>query len=149
MIEIQNKTLEQLDGENWGEPPYQSGLVLRTYSLRKKPLEELTTEDLRLMIGQNFSLDYLIPIAIEKLKENILAEGNFYPGDLLQNVLRIEHRYWIDHVDQYKVLKRLYEDRHAFIQSRVTASEFQEPIITQEIADDLESSFLKFASALN
>ena len=51
------------------------------------------------MIGQNIGLDHLIPLAIEKLKQNPLAEGNFYPGDLLVNVLRADSNFWLKHSD--------------------------------------------------
>jgi hypothetical protein len=51
------------------------------------------------MIGQNIGLDHLIPLAIEKLKQNPLAEGNFYPGDLLVNVLRADCKFWLKHSD--------------------------------------------------
>lgn len=35
------------------------------------------------MIGQKIGLDYLIPLVLESLEDNILLEGNFYCGDLL------------------------------------------------------------------
>jgi hypothetical protein len=35
------------------------------------------------MIGQKIGLDYLILLALESLEGNILLEGNFYCGDLL------------------------------------------------------------------
>jgi hypothetical protein len=33
--------------------------------------------------SQLVGLDYLIPLALESLEDNILLEGNFYCGDLL------------------------------------------------------------------
>jgi hypothetical protein len=59
-----DKTLEQLDGDVWRLPEYNSALVLNCYRLRRVPLKEFTVEDLQLMIGQDLSLEYLIPIAI-------------------------------------------------------------------------------------
>ncbi len=35
------------------------------------------------MIGQKIGLDDLIPLALESLEDNILLEGNFYCGNLL------------------------------------------------------------------
>jgi len=35
-----------------------------------------------------------MPVAIEILKQNPLAEGNFYAGDLLVNVLRVNSAFW-------------------------------------------------------
>ena len=83
---MKNKTLEQLEGKSWGEPTYSSHLVRTCTALGKKPLKDFTVEDLRIMIGQKFSLKFLLPLAIEALEDNVLAEGDYYPGDLFYSV---------------------------------------------------------------
>ncbi|MDQ0721922.1 hypothetical protein QF049_003183 [Paenibacillus sp. W4I10] len=90
-------TLEELDDEKWDEPNFASRLVLRVNELRKKPLCELNTEDLRLLIGQQMSLDLLLPLALEKLLENPLRSGDLYMGDLFCSVLKVEQEYWEEH----------------------------------------------------
>lgn len=92
--EQRNKTLQELEGEDWGEPNFPSRLVQMCHALRRKPLRDFTVEDLRVMIGQNFSLNYLMPLAIEQLRRDPLVEGDFYPGDLLYAVLRAESGFW-------------------------------------------------------
>ncbi len=104
-----NNTLEQLDQQDWGEPEYDSYLVKTCHQLRKKPLKDFTTEDLRIMIGQNINLEFLIPLAIEKLKEDILAEGNYYEGDLLNNVLNSEKQYWLSNKTNWQTVCKLFE----------------------------------------
>ncbi|MEK8127483.1 contact-dependent growth inhibition system immunity protein [Paenibacillus filicis] len=47
------KSLQELDGGDWGKPTYTSDLVKRVHHLRIVPLKDFTNEDLRLMIGQN------------------------------------------------------------------------------------------------
>jgi CDI immunity proteins len=89
-----DKTLEHLEKKDSSEMQFDSHLIKRVNILRKTPLGEFQVEDLRLMIGQNLSLDYLIPLAIEILEKNLFAEGDFYEGDLLQNVLNIEPSFW-------------------------------------------------------
>lgn len=91
---ILQSTLEQLEHDRWGEPNFDSFLVKRTHALRKIPLNKFTIEDLRLMIGQSFSLDYLMPLALDVLMENVMAEGDYYPGDLLQSVLKASAQFW-------------------------------------------------------
>jgi len=90
------KTLEALEKDVWGEPEYNSHLVSTCHQLRKRPLNEFDNENLRILIGQNIGLKYLIPIAIEVLNENILAEGDLYAGDLLKSVLTSDENYWRD-----------------------------------------------------
>jgi hypothetical protein len=69
-------TIEEVEGEFWGQaPPDSSYLMRRIYDLRKKEVGEYDIEDLRIMIGQNEGLAVLIPIAIERLKEDFYAEG--------------------------------------------------------------------------
>lgn len=83
------------------EPTYKSSLVLTVHKLRRKPLEEYTIENLRVMIGQQVGLDYLMPLAIEKLTDNPMASGKYYPGDLLQSVLSVVPSFWKTHPDLY------------------------------------------------
>ncbi len=46
---------------------------------------------MRLLISQKIGIDYLIGIALEKLKRNILAEGDF-----LVAVSKIPAEYWTE-----------------------------------------------------
>ena len=106
------KTLENLERDNWGNPPTdQSHLVVRTMELRRVPLDQFTTEDLRIMIGQEFGLFYLLPLAFEKLRKDLFAEGEFYPGDLLNMALKIKHSFWTQHQDYWKQLDEMIKDR--------------------------------------
>jgi len=92
--EQRSKTLQELEGQDWGEPNFPSYLVRTCHALRRKPLRDFTVEDLRIMIGQNISLNYLMPLAIEQLQRDPLAAGDFYPGDLLANVLKVKSGFW-------------------------------------------------------
>jgi len=92
-----SKSLQQLEGENWGEPTLDSHLVTECHRLHRIPLSDFTIEDLRIMIGQHFSMEYLIPLALERLRTDPLAEGAFYRGDLLAVVLRAGSQFWQGH----------------------------------------------------
>lgn len=72
----------------WGEPEWPSHLVTTLHRLRSKPVNQFTTEDLRIVIGQELSLEILMPVAIEVLEKDPFADGDFFRGDLLLNVLR-------------------------------------------------------------
>lgn len=87
------KTLDELEGVVWGESNWSSSLVETCHRLRKKPVDEFTVEDLRIMIGQAIGLPYLMPIAVTILESVPLAEGDYYPGDLLTSV--VSNREWL------------------------------------------------------
>ena len=69
------------------------------------------------MIGQNIGLVYLVPLALNELRKCPLAEGDYYPGDLLNMVLRTDPQTWREHPDWRAevreigviALKRLHE----------------------------------------
>ncbi|MGK6351594.1 contact-dependent growth inhibition system immunity protein [Parapedobacter sp. DT-150] len=77
----------------------------------KKPLNEFSAEDLRLMIGQGASLNYLIPLAFDFLKEDLLTEGDLYPSDLLKSVQSIDETFWESNPNLRKELNKLIDDR--------------------------------------
>jgi hypothetical protein len=93
---IADKTLDDLEGIEWGPPQIESNLVTDVHRLRRVPLKQFRIEDLRLMIGQKVGLEYLVPIALDHLDANPLVEGDFYPGDLLAAVLRVPDGFWRD-----------------------------------------------------
>lgn len=95
------RTLEEIEAQPWGDPPTDASyLVARSYALRRVPLVELGTEDLRILLGQSIGAPTLVPIALRVLADDPLAEGDFYPGDLLAAVLRLDDAYWIAYPEQ-------------------------------------------------
>jgi hypothetical protein len=93
-----------------------SYLVKRSSELIKTPLNEFTTEGLRLMIGQEFGLLYLVPLAIEKLTEDLFAEGDYYPGDLLAMLLKIKPAFWHENQQLCSAVAALTASRREEIQ---------------------------------
>ncbi|MBK8787439.1 MAG: hypothetical protein IPN43_13325 [Chitinophagaceae bacterium] len=120
-----NNTLEQLDKHDWGKPDYDSYLVRTCHELRRKPLKDFTIEDLRIMIGQNINLEFLIPLAIEQLKENILAEGHYYEGDLLSNVLTSDKEYWLCNKKYWQIVCELFEQNSILLKQFDTTKEIK------------------------
>jgi len=92
--EIINKNLLQLENIDLQEPNFNSYIVTKSYELIQKKLKDFTIEDLRIMINQNISLKYLIPLALEKLQNNLFVDGDLYSGDLLNSVVSIDNKYW-------------------------------------------------------
>jgi len=91
-----NKTIEQLEERSYGDPKTAATpMVKRCLELCKIPLHNFTIGDLRLMIGQEFSLAYLIPMALVHLRQDLFVEGDYYPGDLLNAVVTVDSEFWV------------------------------------------------------
>ena len=101
------KSLQELERHDWGEPRFDSYLVTNCHRLRRKPLSEFTVEDLRIMIGQAISLPILIPLAIERLEVEPLAQGDLFDGDLLAAVLRMDDSFWDSHPDSRQRIRQV------------------------------------------
>jgi len=123
----QDQTLESLENDVWTEPDFDDHVRQKTHALRKTPLQRFTAEDLRILIGQSLSLPYLVPLAIEKLRQNLFAEGDFYPGDLLQSVLNLDPEYWYANRPLWQAVFELIRHRDWELDERgISAERFLE-----------------------
>lgn len=118
-INWRQKSLEDLEARVWPAIRLEevSYLVRTSHELRKKPLQEFGIEDLRIMTGQNIGLKYLMPLAIERLSEDLFAEGDYYPGDLLKSVLHVDPKFWSDFPELWTQLSLLISGRQDEIES--------------------------------
>ena len=76
--------------------PAQSDTPLAQKCLRlmRVPLNELTTENVRMLVLQQIGLKHLVPLAMDKLEANPFAAGDHYAGDLLHAVVEAPQDFW-------------------------------------------------------
>jgi hypothetical protein len=89
-----SKSLEELENGKWNKPDFDSNLAKECHRLWSVPVSELSVENLRMLIGQTIGLEFLVPVALDILAVNPLAEGAMYKGDLLANVAAIPESFW-------------------------------------------------------
>jgi hypothetical protein len=111
------KTLNTLEKRKRNSSNLDSRLIIRLTELQDTPLNTFSTEDLRIMIGQQLSLNYLVPLAIEVLSINLFAEGDLFEGDLLKNVLSIETEFWNANKNYWSQVNELIKNRRGEITS--------------------------------
>jgi|GEM_PF-984917 len=93
-----SKSISELGGWKWRGPiptlEDSSYEEFQYYSLHSKPLKDYSLEDIYFMIGQETSLNILVPIAVEHLSLDLLVETDDYPGDLLQRIIKLPSTFW-------------------------------------------------------
>lgn len=127
---MKNLSLEQLENDFWEEPEFNSYVVQTAHNARKKPLSQLSDEEIRLLIGQKIGLKHLLPIAVEKLEENIMLEASLYEGDLLESVLRLDKLDWNDNQSE---LERLTEAVMNYKEQLLSAGEISNTLVEKFI----------------
>lgn len=86
-------SISALGGWTWTQPvpdADDSEVVRRYYALHRIPIGQLSAADLRFLIGQNECLRHLVPKALTLLETDPWMETEFYPGDLLSVLVRID-----------------------------------------------------------
>ncbi|WP_228717892.1 contact-dependent growth inhibition system immunity protein [Kitasatospora acidiphila] len=72
-------SLEELERDRWStRAAGETRLMATVRELRRKPIGDLTVEDMRLLIKQDVGLADLLPLAVEVLRVDPLAEGDMY-----------------------------------------------------------------------
>lgn len=116
-----NKNLEELEDEIWEDVPTEekSNLIGRALQLRRRPLKKFSNDDLRFMIGQEIGLKYLVPLAIEILIENPLAQGVYYEGDLLSSVLEVNQNFWRENPQLWRQVEEIAYESELIVENFV------------------------------
>ena len=119
------KSIEQLENDFWTEPvEFTSGLVVNCHKYRKIPIDELTIEQLRLLISQKIGLKYIVELGINELDKNVLAEGDFYEGDLLMAISNVQPEFWNENKTEFWNFKNIVERNSELIKLELGENKF-------------------------
>ncbi len=103
------KSIEELEKDYWGKPEFDSSVVTKSHELRCIPINELACEEIRFLLGQNIGVKWLFDVALSKLVEDPLVEGDNYPGDLLCSLLRVNKSYWHENPESIQLVERVVD----------------------------------------
>ncbi|TCR65675.1 contact-dependent growth inhibition system immunity protein [Bosea sp. BK604] len=101
-------TLEQLTGHRVGDPKdAPTGMIRTIYEAYKKPLDQLSDWDIRLLVSQYQGYPYVLDLVWPKLEADPLFDGGLYPGDVLVSLVRAEDDMWAERPDYRARLQAL------------------------------------------
>ncbi len=128
-----NKSLQELEKSNWGEPQSDSPLVNSCLRLRRVPLKDFEEDDLLRMISQGIGIKYLIPITMELLRVDPLFD---HDGSLLGALLQASSKYWDENPNLREEIDRMY--------NTVLLNEKNNEYFITCVVKDLENAYLTF-----
>lgn len=127
---MNTKTVEQLENNYWAElDEYPTDLVKRCHEYRRVPLNQMTVEQMRTLILQKIGVQYLLPKSMSILRENLLVEGDCYPGDLLYAVSRLTIDDWKNYEEYRKELLHLVEINYRELIEEMSGSQIEEVML--------------------
>ncbi|CDR33635.1 contact-dependent growth inhibition system immunity protein [Criblamydia sequanensis] len=132
-----NKSLQDLENSDWGEPKSDSSLENKCLQLRRVPLMDLKGSDLLRLISQDIGIEYLIPLAIELLRVDPLADRDVYPGSLLGALLEASYKYWDKNPNLREEVEKMY--------NKILINEKNDEDIRKDVVRELKKSHLTFA----
>ena len=95
----------------------QSSLERWYEKIRKLPISQLTSGDIARRIRQQIFLKEIMPVAIKFIGNNPLA-GDYYEGEILIAISKLNKIFWEQHNDLFNVLKKtlknLLNDKNYF-----------------------------------
>jgi hypothetical protein len=105
-----SKSLAELSGIDWGPPPAAASiLVQERHEIRLRPIARLTHAELIRFLDMGFAGDsqILIPVALERLHHDPVADGGAGEGELLCVVMRHRGFPWRTHPEFVRAVRAL------------------------------------------
>ena len=136
-------TIEELDGDVWTSPGYDSHLGKRVFELRKTGLSAFNMDDCRLMVGQGMSLEHVVPQALALLAVEPSSDDEVYPYALWEKLCEVDAAFWEARDALYQELRGLAQktigDLEESWERRIEeAREAYGATLTQEAAADAD-----------
>lgn len=90
-------------------PPYVTPMIERIEAACATPVRDLSVDQIRLLVGQQTGLEFIMPRALYELSKNPLVDASYYQGDLLNACLGVDSEFWMKHEGLWYDLNTIFE----------------------------------------
>jgi hypothetical protein len=103
------RSLNQVMKLETAPPPYATQMVEQIEIACATPLKDLSVDQVRLLIGQQIGLEFIMPRALYELSKNPLVYASYYQGDLLNACLSVDREFWMQHEGHWYELDTIFK----------------------------------------
>lgn len=79
-----------------------------------------------MLITQCIGLEHLMPIAMSRLRQEPLLQGEYYPGDLLCAVITVQPGYWSGSSGDWAALRAIVREAQGLIATLPEPNQFRQ-----------------------
>ena len=91
---MDDKSLNELEKVDWGEPQLDTHLASTLHRIRKLPLTELDESSIYTLVLHQVGFELVLERALQIVEKEPVSEAKYYPGDLLSALARIPPQHW-------------------------------------------------------
>jgi hypothetical protein len=92
-----DKSLQDIEHSDWGDPAQAFGVPQKVLELRRVPVRELKAKQIALLLRQRVGLPTLVPFALDILDADVAPTDELYPGEWMLSVMEADkENHWHD-----------------------------------------------------
>ncbi len=86
-MKLKERSIQELENDFWpDQKEYPTGLVERCHAYRKIKLKDLQIHQIITLLIQDIGSEYLMPIALEQMENNISEEDEYNGSSFIQSI---------------------------------------------------------------
>lgn len=144
MNKIYETSINEIKGLPESQAEFGSSLEKNIIQAQKKLLKDLTNEDLRMLLGQNLHLELIVPLVLERLKNDLFIRSEDMNILLLSKLLQIDLDYWKGNPEVKNIFLTFIESNIQNIESPIKFDEMDLSRYNEEELPELKKLIADF-----
>ena len=125
-MEPREKSIQELENDFWpDQKEYPTGLVERCHRYRKIKIKDLQIHQIITLLIQDIGSDYLMPLVLERMDNDISEEDDFDGSSFLESIDFFSDEIFKRNPEMYKATLELLERKQTEIENLVGRKRYE------------------------
>jgi len=132
--DMNNKSIQELENDFWpDQKEYPSNLIERCHDYRKIPIYELQIHQIVTLLIQDIGADFLMPIVIDRMANNILEEDDYDGRSFIWSIDNFSDMIWRRNPKLYNTIINLIKDKQITLEASLGIKGFNRLLTKMEM----------------